>query len=76
MKMRSMIQSNAAILFRSLLEQGLTIAEAAAQIGISQDLLGKLIREDKIISMKTASRLYQAFGADAVKIEQRAKEAI
>lgn len=75
--MRTRIESNAAHVLQSLLESGKSTTEAAAELGISADLLNRLVKRNKIISLRTASRLRRAFGADAIRIiEPEAKEAI
>ena len=66
--MRTMILSNAAHVFQSVIESGESVTECAARLGISADLLNRLVKRDKIISLRTASRLRRAFGADAIKI--------
>ena len=66
--MRSQIESNASFLFQSLIERGQTTTEAAASIGLSADLLQKMLRKNRSISLATAAKLRQGFGADAIRI--------
>lgn len=73
MKARSPVQSNSANLLRSMLDKGLTAGEAAKQVGISTDLFGQLIRRDKSISYRTASRLKAVFGSAAIRITDPAQ---
>lgn len=66
--MRTRIESNAAHVLKSVIESGKSTTEAAAALGISADLLNRLIKCNKSISLRTASRLRRAFGADAIRI--------
>lgn len=65
--LKSPTKSNSRALLQTLLDRNLSLTSAAEQSGVSQDLLGKLIRDDRHISIRTAGKLKAAFGDSAVK---------
>ena len=61
------LTSNARALTNILIDRRLTARAAAAEAGLSGDLFRSLIRHDKKITLKTASKLRHTFGDDAIK---------
>ena len=72
--MQSIICSNSRYVLREMISRGLNATQAAAEANLRLDLFGKIIRQDKPISYKTAGRLTATFGADAVKFSDSEEE--
>lgn len=70
MKDRQRILSNARMLTQVLIDRGLTATDAARAAGLSPDTFYPLIRSDRKVSLKTASKLRAAFGVDTVKFTE------
>lgn len=66
---KKFFKSNAKALTQKLLEQGATLTEVANQLQIGVDTLRFISVEDRNISLKTASKLRQAFGDDVIRCE-------
>jgi len=73
MKKTNQLLSDSRTLTARLIDRGLTATDAARAAGISPDTFYPLIRHDRKISLKTASKLRSAFGADTVKFTEPAQ---
>ena len=73
MKSSKRILSDARTLTERLLDRGLTATEAARAAGLSPDTFYPLIRSDRKVSLKTASKLRSAFGDDTIKFTEPAQ---
>jgi plasmid maintenance system antidote protein VapI len=57
-----------------MLERGLSITEASADSGVKRDRLSKLLKNNRPVEIKTASKLAKYFGDDAIIIADAAQE--
>ena len=69
----SIVMVDSRELLRILLERNLTTTDASREAGVSHDIIGKLIRANRHVTLRTAGRLKAAFG-DSVIIIDNGKE--
>lgn len=71
--MKPRTKSNSTALIKTLLTRGLTAQQAAREANISGDTFAALLKTDRHISLKTASKLRATFGTDSVTITEPAQ---
>lgn len=68
MKRKSRIRNNSAVILGKMIAKGFSVGEAAKTAGLNADTFTRLIAADCPIHAKTASKLRNAFGEDAITI--------
>ena len=63
------LKSNSAVVLSAMLKKKMTARQAAKAAGIGNNVFATLVRADRFISPKTAGKLRETFGDDAVMIQ-------
>lgn len=72
----SPIRCNADALLRAMIKRDLSVTTTASLTGISKDVIGKLIRSDCTISLRTASKLQKYFGDEIINFKEEDNQMI
>lgn len=62
------VKSNSAAIMAALLNRGVSVARAARESGIAAGMLTSLLKRDRHVHYRTASRLRNYFGDKAVEV--------